>query len=532
VYDIVIKNGLIVDGSGKPAFKANLAIKNGKIAGFISSEKKAHEEIDVDGKVVSPGFIDIHRHADAAVFKEGFGELELRQGITSILNGACGLSIVPKPAKWEKCILEYLNPITGSLPGSVIFDGFGEYLKAVEKQNLPLNYGSFIGNGTLRMAVKGFEAGKLSSKEISMIHEYLKDSIKFGAFGVSMGLIYMPECMYDVEEIIKVLEPLKGGSLPIVTHVRGEGNHLIESLEEVILIAKYLEIPLHISHLKCVGVKNWRVSLEKVIALLDSAKKDGVKITCDVYPWEAGSTQLVQVLPPEYLEGGFEKTITCLKDKQQRKECKKIMESPQTYYENLIPLIGWENIVISSAPKNSRYEGKTVIEISNKMGIDPYDLVFNLLIEENCNVSIINYIASKDDIDTILKFDSSCIISDSLYPDSGKPHPRKYGTFPKIITEYVRERKLLTIEEAINKFTGKPAEIFNIKDKGLLKEGMDADIVIFDPLKIQTNASYKNPNLLATGFSQMYINGVLVNQNDNIISSSAGKLLKNDVRPC
>ena len=527
MYDLIIKNGTIIDGSGTKAFKANVAVKDGCIAS-ICADGEAKQTINALGKIVAPGFIDIHRHCDAVVFKPEFGEIELRQGITTIINGNCGLSIAPSPPKHRKEIMQYLRPIMGSLPKEVEFDSFSEYLNTVESQRLPLNFASHVGNGTLRMAAKGFETSALKENDYALIHHYLNDALNAGAFGVSMGLIYVPEYLYDFAALSKALAPIKGKNIPLVTHIRGEGDLLIQSLEEVINIAKHLEVPLHISHFKCVGKQNWKHLLSKAIELLEVEKSKGLNISFDVYPWEAGSTQLVQVLPPEYLEGGLVQTKQRLQNPKLRQNCKKIMETSQTAYENLISLVGWENIMISAvqSAKNQKYVGMRVNEIAESVGVDPYTCAFDLLVEEDCNVSIVNFIACEEDIKTILQHRDSYIISDSIYTDSGRPHPRQYGTFPKILQEYVRERKLLSLEQAIHKFTGAPAKGMGIKGKGLLHKGFDADITIFDPNTVKNNADYVQPMCMATGFSHVFVNGVLANDHDSFINSGAGKVLR------
>ena len=533
MYDLIIKNGSIIDGTEntKP-FTGDIAVKNGIIAAIAPAinENTSHT-INAAGKTVTPGFIDIHRHCDAAVFRPNFGEIELRQGVTTVINGSCGLSIAPCPPKWKNDILQYLKPITGSLPISPskpAFNSFSEYLSGLENISLPVNFGSHIGNGTLRMAATGFKSAPLQQEDYALIHHYLQDALEAGCFGVSMGLIYMPECMYNISEITKALQPIRGQNIPLVTHIRGEGNMLLQSLEEVITIARKLEVPLHISHFKCVGRQNWGHLLKQAIALIEEAASQGMTITCDCYPWTAGSTQLMQLLPPEYLEGGINQITNRLRSCTERQKCAEIMEKPQSNYESIIPLIGWENIMITSleSPKNQRYIGKRVTEIAHEKGADPYTCAFDLLAEENCNVSIVNFIACEEDITTILQYHRSFIISDSLYPDSGKPHPRQYGTFPKIIEEYVVKRKILTLEQAVYKFTGGPAKTFGIPGKGLLQEGMDADITVFDPKAIRCNADYTSPDKLAAGFSYVFIKGVLVNSCDAVVNMDAGSVLR------
>jgi len=443
-----------------------------------------------------------------------------------VINGNCGLSIAPCPPNRRKEILKYLLPITGSLPEDIVFDSFSEYLTAVSKQKLPLNFGSYVGNGTLRMAANGFDSGEL--KEYHTIHRYLEDALQAGAFGVSLGLVYVPECFYTLDTLELALAPIRGGNIPIISHVRGEGTLLLESLKEVIAIAERLEVPLHISHLKSLGKANWQNQINDALRLLEDTREQGLQVTWDVYPWEAGSTQMLQLLPPEYLEGGITRTLRRLQGSKERELCRKILETPQTSFENQIYLVGWENIMVSSVQSeaNQKYIGKRVTEIAEERNTDPYNCAFDLIVEEGGNVSIVNFIACDEDIITILRHKDSIIISDSIYPDTGIMHPRAYGTFPKILGEFVRERKLLALEEAIHKFTYAPASRFGIKNKGLIKEGMDADITVFDPLKIQNNAGYTNSMVLATGINQVFVGGIPTNNNDNFKNTGAGKVIR------
>ncbi len=529
MLETLIKNARIVDGSGAEVYSADIAIESGKIkkiAAEITAEAK--QVIDAQKQYVTPGFIDMHRHSDAFVFKKGFGEIQLRQGITTTINGNCGLSIVPCPEKWKPDIFSYLKPIIGSVPQDRHFESFSEYLRVLEHEKLPINFGMHIGNGTLRMAAKGFEKGEMSKEEVAVAQAYLNDALSNGAFGVSMGVVYMPETMYDIDGFVEVLEPIRDSRIPLVTHIRGEGDLLVKSLEEVIEIARQLHVPLHISHYKCVGRHNWGHLLAKATELLDRTRDTGMNITCDVYPWTAGSTQLVQLLPPEYLEGGMEKTIERLKDPLLRRQCREILEVKQTRFENLLASVGWESIMITTVhtAKNQPYVGMRVSEIARLQGKDPYDCAFDMLVEEDCDISMVNFIVCEEDIETILQYPYSCVISDSIYPDGGMPHPRQYGTFPKLLCDYVRDKPLLTLPQAIHKITGAPAEVLSIPEKGLIKEGYDADLCVFDLNQLQNNATYVNQRGLGTGFSYVLVNGEIANDHDRFIHTGAGKVLR------
>lgn len=529
MIDLLIKNAKVADGSGKEPYNADIAVEGGKIVSIAADIKAdAAVKIYAQNRNVAPGFIDVHRHEDIAVFDKNYGEVQLRQGITSTISGNCGLSIAPLPKKYRKDILNYLKPIMGLLDEDKDFEMFSDYMRTLENIKLPLNFGMHAGADTIHLAVKGFSDEKLNREEIAEFHRYLQDALESGAFGVSLGIAYMPEILYSIEDFAQVLAPLHSKDIPLVTHIRGEGNLLYDAVKEVIEIAQKLNIPLHISHYKCLGKKNWGHLLEKTTLLIEKARSSGTKVTIDVYPWTAGASQLAQILPIEFLEGGLAKTAERLKDKEMRQKCKEILSSPQKDFENQIDLIGWENIMITSAQKekNKNFIGKRMSEIAQETGKDPFDAAFDLLSEEDCNVSMVNFIASKEDIDTILKYPYSIIISDSIYPSSGMPHPRRYGTYPLILSEFVRDRKVLSLPLAVHKMTKAPADIFNIKNKGLIKEGYDADIVIFDLNKIKNNADYMKPASFGEGFDYVIAGGQIAVKDDVFLKTKTGKVLK------
>lgn len=529
MHDMLLKNCLVVDGGGGEPFPADIAIKDGRFSriapGIVDAAARV---VDAAGRYAAPGFIDIHRHSDAFVFRPDFGEVQIRQGVTTTVNGNCGLSIAPCPEKWRQDILQYLKPIVGTLPEGIEFDAFGEYLKCVETRKLPLNFGMHVGNGTLRMAAKGFASGRLSTDEVARVHEYLRDAVSAGAFGISMGLIYSPENNYDQEGIVEALQPIRGAGIPLVTHLRGEGTLLVDSVREVISIAERLEVPLHISHYKCVGAANWGRLLREATDLIEAAQARGQSITCDVYPWLAGSSLLAQVLPPEFVAGGLAEATKRLRDPAERRRCAAILAGSQPGFENQVLLLGWGNIMVGSVKTeaNRDCEGKRVTEIAEMRGVDPAEAALKLLADEDCEVSMINFIACDEDVETILKLPYSFIISDSIYPDGGRPHPRQYGTFPKLLAEYVRDKKVLALAEAIRKFTAAPAERFRIAGKGMLREGYDADLVVFDLAKVENHATYLDPRQLATGFALVLVNGKTANTDDSFSNTGAGRVIR------
>lgn len=536
MFDQIIRGGTILSGDGSNRFIGYIAINKDKIALIAPHiEGCAKKEWNADGYYVTPGFIDIHRHADVALFRPHFGELELRQGLTTIVNGNCGLSVIPCPKPYQKEIKEFLLPVTGSFPPTISFHDFSTYIDAVKQVPIPINIGMLIGNGTVRAAVKGYETGKLSKEELKQVHNYLDSSLALGALGVSLGIVYAPEYNYNLDDFVKVLQPMKQYHVPLVTHIRGEGDIFCESIREVIEIAKQLNVPLHISHLKCIGKRNWGHKTREVLNQIEHAREGGLDVTCDLYPYTAGSTQLIQILPPEYLEGGFSEITRRLKEEKERKKLTSILKEPSTQFENLVSGVGFENIIISTVQtaKNQKYVGKSIAAIAKIQNKNPYDCVYDLLIEEQCKISMVDFIVSEEDIRTIIKFPSSSIISDTVYPDTGIPHPRMYGTYTKYLSQYIRDEKLLSLEDGIKKITSLPASVYGLSNKGLLKAGMDADINVFRLEELHTFATYQNPKVYSTGMKYVFVNGELMIDDDCLVNGKAtGKILLNETRYC
>ena len=511
MYSYIIKNGMVVDGSGKEPFKADVAINNGKIAAvepYISPEL-GEKVVDAAGKYVTPGFIDIHRHADSACFKPWFGEPELRQGLTTVINGNCGHSIAPCPVSVRPIMEEYLEPIVGKVPDRVRIDTFAHYMDSLKAENLAINCEMLVGHGMSSAAVRGYGDGQPSDEEILSIRKNLEEGLKAGARGVSIGLGYTPECYYSKETLIKTLEPLKGTGLPLCTHVRGEGDSVLKAISEVIDIAKTLKIQLEVSHLKCIGKRNWGAGMDKALELIENAREEGLDVACDFYPYTAGSTQMTILLPGRFLSHGIEGLIDSLHDEKIREEITHELMTPSDKFENTVELVGWENIRMSTlnTPENKQYQGMKVTDIAKLRGQDPYNCVYDMLIEENGTIAMLDTYACEEDVIKVMKHPLSSIISDAIYPE-GILHPRVYGTYPRILEKYVREEKVLTISEAVHKMTGKPAAVHNLNTKGLIKTGMDGDVIVFDLNRIHTGATFETPEVMGEGIDYSFVGGI------------------------
>lgn len=526
MFDYILKNGSVLDGTGAAAFLADIGIRAGKIAavGQLPAEGNV---LDLRGKTVAPGFIDIHRHGDAAVFRSGFGELELRQGLTTVINGNCGLSVAPIGAAHRAEILEYLTPIIGAVPSEVPLETLERYLSAMVRQPLPVHVGMLIGAGVLRADAAGY-AEQLTDGDFSAIHRSMERALGDGAFGVSLGLGYAPECFYDTKGLIRALEPLRGGNIPLTVHMREEGSAVNAAVEEMLTVAAALRCPLHISHLKAMGKRNRGIKIPAVLRRLEQARGEGMDVTCDVYPYTAGSTQLLHIMPPELLAGGTDEICRKLLDPNVRRALTRRLRE-DTDFDNISMLVGWDNIYMSSlqCEENRQFVGKSVAQAALARGQSPEECVFDLLAQERCTITMIDFITAEEDIAAILRATYSNVISDSTYPTAGMPHPRLYGTFARILERYVGNGTL-TLPEAVRKMTLAPAQALRLPHKGRLAEGFDADLVVFDLGNVRENGSYADPARFASGIETVFVGGAPALLDGRCTGNNTGRVLRRD----
>ena len=525
MYDILIRGGTVLDGTGSPGFTADVAVGDGKILAIGRDTGPAAKVIDAAGKTVVPGFIDIHRHADAAVFREDFGALELSQGLTTIVNGNCGLSVAPIDGPYRQAVLDYLEPITGSVGDDVPTDDLGRYLHKADHR--AVNTGMLVGAGTVRASVAGYDCQHLDPDQLRAVHRLLESSLADGALGVSLGLGYAPECFTSTRELIATLEPLRNSGIPITVHMREEGDGVCDALREMLTVAKELHTSLEISHLKAMGKRNWDKKIPQAIRLMDEAREAGVDVRCDVYPYTAGSTQLIHILPPDFLPGGADGITERLRDPGERVRLRDRIENGRDF-DNIAGMVGWDNILCSTLrqPENRPYEGMSIAAIAEAMQKDPLDCACDLLVSEHCAITMIDFITADSDIARILKLGCSSVISDSTYPTSGMRHPRVYGTFARIIEKFVLRDGVLTLPEAVASMTSLPAQALRLKGKGSIAVGMDADILVFDPENIHENGTYQDPHHPASGMDWVLVGGEAAIAEGRLTGSRSGRSLR------
>jgi N-acyl-D-amino-acid deacylase len=359
----------------------------------------------------------------------------------------------------------------------------------------------------------------------------LENGMQAGAIGLSIGLLYSPGRYSTKEELAELCSVLPKYNGILSTHIRGEGNNLIPSIKEVIWIAEKSGISLHISHLKAAGKRNWG-SVSEALSLIEDARARGMDITCDVYPYDAGSTSLTTLLPPWSLEGGIPACLERIRDTFLRNKIKKEVSEEQEDWDNLVVSTGWDNVVISSITKNTQFEGMSILEISQLIGKAPIDTALDLLLEEDGNIAIVYYHMSSEDVEQVIKWDKSIVISDSLGCQTGKPHPRTFGTFPRLFAKYVRENHVLSLEQAVRKVTSFPVQRFKLGKRGLLVPGYHADITVFDYHTINDTATYQKPVQYPEGISYVLVNGIKAIDHKRNLRTSNGEMIKAATQLC
>ncbi len=521
MFDTIIKNGRIIDGTGCPWRRSDIGIKEGKIAkiGRINPDQYPDADvIDAKDNYVTPGFIDIHNHSDKTLGSCQLAESRIFQGVTTEIGGNCGMSPFPIA---EEYLEDLKNYMASDLPFTWdSMDGFFEYLA---QKGISTNFGCLTGHGSVRLAVLGMSPDKADSEQLEQMYQLTKECLKNGSFGVSSGLIYPPGSYSDADEMIAVLKAVKEEGGFYATHMRNEGKRLIPSTKEAIAVAKAADVPLEISHHKCIDKAQWGQAVYETTAMIEEARREGLEVTCDQYPYNASSTVLSSNIPGWAFEGGFEKMVERLHDKEIRAKLK--AQSDEDHLNR------WQDILVSSvaSEKNAWMVGQDVVSLGEQLGKSAADLVFDLVEEENNCVYEINFGMDEGDIEHIMKRPYVMPGSDGearSLNEEGRPHPRSYGSFTRVLAHYCRDRQLFSLEEAIRKMTSLPAGKIGLQDRGLIKEGMWADIVVFDFEKLKSNPDYDNPQQKSDGIEYVFVNGVLTAKQGEHLGVKAGMILR------
>lgn len=504
----LIKGGMVVDGSGRKAFAADVLVEGDRIAriGDIPAAEDM-EVIDAAGLVVAPGFIDTHSHSDLKILVDPGVQPKVMQGITTEVLGQDGISMAPLP-------VEYVSPWRKNLAG---LDGDSDdidwtyrdtagYLKMIEKVQPGPNECYLVPHGNIRMEAMGLENRQPTPEELQKMIDITRREMENGAIGLSTGLIYMPCAYGETNEIIEMCKVVAEYDGRFVIHQRSEADTIVSSMEEVIRIGRESGVKIHYSHFKVCGRKNWD-KIDDMIRLLEEAEKEGIDVSFDQYPYVAGSTMLGVILPPWVHDGGTNKVIERLRDPELRKKMVYDIEHGIPGWDNFVDFAGLDQIFVTSVKteKNQDAVGLSLTELGKLRGKDPYEATFDLLMEEENAVGMVDFYGTEEHVKLFMKRPEMNACTDGLL--GGKPHPRVYGSFPRILGKYVREDKALTLEEAVYKMTGKPAKTFNMTDRGELREGAYADITVFNPDTVIDKGTFTDPAQYPEGIEYVMVNG-------------------------
>ena len=516
MFDILLKNGRIIDGTGNPWYRGDVAVKDGLIVGVGRVHGDAETVIDASSHVVSPGFIDTHSHSDLFLISEPEAKAKVMQGITTEIVGQDGLGEAPirddVVDEWRR----YLAGLNGDPEIEWDWRSFGEYLDRIESAKPSINVVSLVGHGNLRLLAMGMEDRQPTSDERDEMKSLLSESLEQGAIGLSTGLIYAP-CVYaDTEELVELCRTTAEHDGVFVVHMRNEGDMLLESMDEMVEVGHRSGVHVHISHFKAGGEANWGKSKHS-LRKLEDARADGVQMTYDQYPYTAGSTFLSSLLPPWVHEGGVDKLLNRLKEPITRN---KII----TEFDAGGRTRDWDQLMVTYLPseKNRALEGFTMSKIAKRRGQTEVETLIDLVLEEDNRASMASFTMSEDDVRRIMKHPLGMMCTDGIL--LGNPHPRAYGAFPRVLGHYVRE-DVLRLEEAVQRVTSRPAQCFKLHRRGILKPGFHADITIFDPETIKDTASYQNPRQHPEGIRYVIVNGKITVDNGVHTGEGAGMVL-------
>lgn len=529
-YDIIIRNGRVVDGTGRPAFNADVAIKGDRIARIGNLRGvKANREIDARGQVVAPGFIDMLGQSEQFVLIDPRAMSKVMMGVTTEITGE-GESIAPVNDR----ILKEQEDFNRRFNLAVDWRTLGEYFNRLDKQGAGINLGTFVGATQVREYVIGYDDRPPTPAELVQMKKLVADAMKDGALGVSTSLQYVPARFAKTDEIVELAKVAHQYGGIYITHQRSEANAIDESMKEVFEIARRANIPAEIWHFKTAYQKNWG-RMPEMLRRIAVARRSGLKITANVYPYVAGSTSLSACLPPWSLEGGTDRMIARLKDPQTRVRLKKEITTDSKDWENIYLGSGGPSGILIGAVTNRELEswqGKRLAEIAKAQNKDPLDALFDFLISDHGQTSAIFFMMKESDMQAALKspFVSICTDSGARATDGplagSKSHPRGWGTYPRILGRYVRDEHLMPLEFAIHKMTGLPASNVGLKQRGLIREGYFADITIFDPKTVIDRATFEEPNQYPEGINFVIVNGQIEVDNGVRTSAEAGQVLR------
>lgn len=529
--DLLIRGGRVVDGTGNPWRYADVLVRGDRIVDVVAPGQflgTAGETIDADDHVVAPGFVDIHSHSELALIAEPGAHQKLRQGVTTEIVGNCGISVAPITEQFSSECRQYATPVLGF--GEIDWDwsDVDGYLTRVAAARPAVNVATFVGLGSIRCAVSGFDSGTPTLLQRRAMVDLAAAALRQGAVGISSGLVYAPGSYSSHDEICELVEQAALVGALYSSHMRDQGDGFLESVAETIDVGRRTGAVVQIAHHKVVGAQNWG-KVEQSLAMIRQARADGIDAGSDVYPYLAGSTTMTALLPAWALADGLSAMLQRLADPAQRVRIKADWINGLPQWDNRVASIGWDNIYISNVSTASNKDlvglSVTAASASRSRGADPEDFLLDLLIAEDGAVGNIQVACSEQDLRQIMQESTTCFGSDGLH-SGGRPHPRLHGTFPRILGEYVRDTGTLTMEDAVRKMTSQPARRLGLASIGLVEPGYYADLVIFDPAQVAGPATYDQPTQDPVGIRDVLVSGQFAVRDGQPTGVRAGRALR------
>lgn len=532
-YDVVIRKGTVYDGSGKDGLTADVAINADTIA-FIGdlSDAKGKKEIDANGLAVAPGFINMLSHAEVSLLFDGNSESDIRQGVTLEVFGEGSMGPMTESMKNDDREMMKKDP---DWAYDIDWTTLGEYFKSLERRTMSTNVASFVSAATVRVNVIGYANRAPSSDELNRMKDLVKQAMEEGAMGVTSALIYAPANYAKTEELIELCKAASPYGGMYIAHIRSEGNSIFDAVDETIRIAREGNLPAEIYHLKFSGKPNWN-KIDSVVAMIDKANKDGLKISADMYTYVAGATGLDAAMPPWIQEGGIKDWIKRMKDPKTRNKALAEMRTPTDKWENLMMLAGdFDKVLLLGFTNDSlrkNFAGKTLGQVAKIYGKSPEETAMDLVITDGTRVGTAYFLMTEENVKRQIALPYVSFGSDAESSTASgnflktPTHPRAYGNFARLLGKYVRDEKVIPLSDAIRKLTSLPAANLKIKKRGLLAPGYFADVAIFDPAKIQDHATFENPHQYSTGMVHVFVNGTQVFKDGEHTGARPGRIVR------
>jgi N-acyl-D-amino-acid deacylase len=528
-FDVLIRNGIVYDGTGQPGRRADVGMRGDRIAvvGDLSGAT-ASELVDATGLAVAPGFINMLSWATESLLVDGRSQSDIRQGVTLEIFGE-GSSMGPLTDEMKQRRLER----QGNLKFDITWTTLAEYLQELERRGVSTNVASYIGATTIREHVIGLDDRQATPEQLERMRALVRQEMEAGALGIGSSLIYAPAFYASTEELIELCKVAAEYRGKYISHLRSEGVRLLEALEELIRISREANIPAEVYHLKAAGQANWP-KMDQAIARIETARREGLPITADMYTYTAGSTGLDASMPPWVLDGGYEAAFRRLKDPEQRKKIAAAIRTPTDDWENFYLAAGSPDRIILVDFRSDALKpltGKTLAEAAKMRGEDPIDAIMNLVLEDQSRVGAVYFLMSEENVRKQIALPWMSFGSDgaSLAPELpftlSSPHPRAYGNFARLLGRYVRDEKIIPLEEAIRRLTGLPAENLELDRRGFLRDGMFADVVVFDPATITDRATFEEPHQYAVGVRHVFVNGTQVLKDGEHTDAKPGRVV-------